>query len=179
LVVADRLMPETFRLAVPELTIVAIKGLDELPTATLPKSWLAGPTEMLGTGGGGGAAPFPVSATVAFGVSGSFEVIVSTIFFVPVDAGLNVMLTVQLLPAPTVGAVLPQGFEPPLVTFRAKSVVAERLMPETLRDAPPVLSIITCKADDELPTFTEPKLWEVGETTMLLHELPTRAKAMS
>jgi len=108
---------------------------------------------MLGTGA---AAPFPVSAMVAFGVSGSFEVIVSTTFLVPFDAGLNVALTVQLLPAPTVGAVLPQGFEPPL-TFRAKSVVADRLMPDTVRDNPPVLSIITCKADDELLTFTEPK----------------------
>jgi len=107
-------MPETFRLAVPELTMVTTNAGDELPTDTLPKSWLAGPTEMLGTGAGGAAVPFPVSATVAFGVSGSFEVIVSVATNVPVDVGLSVTLTVQLLPAPTVGVGIPHGLPPPL-----------------------------------------------------------------
>jgi hypothetical protein len=103
-------MPETLRGAVPALIMVTSR-VDELTTVTIPKSWLPGATEMLGTGA---ATPLPVRETLTVGVSGSFEIIVSVATSVPVDVGLNVTLTVQLLPAPRIGAVLPHGLEPPL-----------------------------------------------------------------
>jgi len=104
-------MAEMFRAAPPELVIVTCKAGDELPTVTLPKSWLAGATEMFGTGD---ATPFPDSETFTVGVSGSFEVIVRVATSVPVDVGLNVTVAVQLLPATTVGVGIPHGLPPPL-----------------------------------------------------------------
>jgi len=91
--------------------MVTTKAGDKLPTVTLPKSRFAGATEIFGTGA---ATPFPDSETFTVGVSGSFEVIVRVATGVPVDVGLNVTLTVQLLPAPTVGVALPHGLPPPL-----------------------------------------------------------------
>jgi hypothetical protein len=110
-VVLDRLMPEMLRVAAPALVIVISKADDEAPTATNSKSWLAGATKMYG---GRVASPNPVRETLTVGVSGSFEVMMSVAVSVPVDVGPNVTLTVQLLPAPRVGAVLPHGLPPPL-----------------------------------------------------------------
>jgi len=89
-------MPETFRLAVPELTMVTTKAGDELPTVTLPKLWLPGATEMLGTGAGGAATTVPVTFTVTELSSGSLEGMSKVSVNEPVVAVENPTSTVQL-----------------------------------------------------------------------------------
>jgi hypothetical protein len=139
-----------------------------------------GITKIFGTGT---ATPFPVSATVALGVSGSFEVIVRVAVFDPVEDGLNATVTMQLPPAPTVSVALPQKEVFPIVALddrftsetvrvsvppavlvlpgvvlRVKLAVEDSAMAEMLRAAPPELIMITPKAGEELPTDKLPKL---------------------
>ena len=109
--------------------------------------------------------PFPVSGRPTLEISGSFELTLSVPLPVPVDDGLNLTETVQLLPEESVFGTLPHGLDPPL-SSRLKSAVPDNVIPVTSRSAEPALTTVTSRPVDELPTVILPKSWLAGATKM-------------
>jgi len=156
LVVSDSEMLDTSRLAVPVLDIVMVCAEEELPTAILPKSWLAGETEMSGTGR---ASPVPVIWMGRLAWSGSLELIVSVSSKSPADWGLKVTDISQLPPADMVGELPPQ-----VPVSIEKLVLSDKKILDTTRSAVPALEIVNVCGADKLPAITLPKSWLENRT---------------
>jgi hypothetical protein len=99
--------------------------------------------------------PVPESATT-FGLPAAFVVIVTVPVRVPATVGVKTTLRTQL--APGMSAVAVEQFPVPLKSpVNVKAVVMERF-------AFPVLVRVSVFAALAVPTVTEPKLREVGES---------------
>lgn len=153
--VPDTAMLESVSAAVPEFVSVTGAGKLDVPICCEPKLRLVGDRVTLGAGGGGAAAPVPLSDAVC-GLPDALSVIVRLALRVPVADGENVTEAAHDAPA---ASVLPHVF----VCAKSAAFEPETEMLEIVNAALP--EFVSVKDFDELdvPTCCEPKLRLVGD----------------
>ena len=141
--------PVTLSAALPVLEIVTARFAG-LPTVTVPKLSEVGDTPIFGAAA---TAPVPESATCTDGCVASLLAIVSVPDCAPAEVGLN--RTISCVDVP--GATL-RGAAGVTVNSALELVSAD-----TFNAEPPVLETVK-ESVAELPTVTDPKLSDMGDT---------------